>query len=178
MILVVAAAFAASVWIASSPERQAALAALIRSPVGLVVLFGFSAMTSATLILPAPGLALTALAATVADPLAVGVVAGAGQTVGELTGYFAGMSGRSLIPAGRTYDRLVGLMHRFGAGAIFVLAVIPNPVFDVAGVIAGAMRMRLGVYVAAAGAGKIVKNVAVAGGAAALAALLARLMSG
>jgi hypothetical protein len=38
--------------------------------------------------------------------------------------------------------------------------VIPNPLFDVAGIIAGALRMPIGLYVVAGGAGKIVKNVA------------------
>jgi len=47
-----------------------------------------------------------------------------------------------------------------------VLGVIPNPLFDVAGIIAGALRMPVGVYLVAAGAGKIIKNIAVAYGAA------------
>jgi len=47
-----------------------------------------------------------------------------------------------------------------------VLGVIPNPLFDVAGIIAGALRMPVGLYAIAAGAGKIIKNIAVAYGAA------------
>jgi membrane protein YqaA with SNARE-associated domain len=48
---------------------------------------------------------------------------------------------------------------------IFVLAVIPNPVFDVAGIAAGALRMPVLRYLGAAAAGKVIKNILVAGGA-------------
>jgi uncharacterized membrane protein YdjX (TVP38/TMEM64 family) len=48
---------------------------------------------------------------------------------------------------------------------VFVLAAIPNPVFDLAGIAAGVVRMPVAVYFLAAAAGKIIKNVVVAGGA-------------
>lgn len=161
-VVVLIAAFAATFLLLFDAERRAQVEALISSPIGLVVLFFLSALSNATLILPVPGLALTALAATVADPLAVGVVAGAGQALGELTGYLAGYSGQELIYNSPRYNRLAGWMRRYGALTIFVLALIPNPIFDVAGIIAGALRMPWWLYLFAAGAGKIIKNVALA----------------
>jgi hypothetical protein len=65
----------------------------------------------------------------------------------------------SLVDKNPRYARLVGWMRRFGPVTIFVLAVIPNPLFDVTGIIAGALRMPVWL-------GKIVKNIAVAYGAA------------
>ena len=165
-VLIIVGAFAGTLVVLGDPARRAQVEELIQSPGGLLVLFAIAAISNATLILPVPGLALTALAATVADPLVVGVVAGAGQTLGELTGYLAGYSGQTLIDDSPRYARLVGWMRRFGAITIFVLGVIPNPLFDVAGIIAGALRMPVGLYVVAAGAGKIIKNLAVAYGAA------------
>ncbi len=159
-------AFAGTIYLLGDQERRAQLEKLIQSPGGLLVLFIVAAISNATLILPVPGLALTALAATVANPLVVGAVAGAGQTLGELTGYLAGYSGQTLADNIPQYARLVGWMRRFGAITIFVLAIIPNPLFDVAGIIAGALRMPLWAYLAAAGLGKIIKNIAVAYGAA------------
>jgi len=164
-VLVVGGAFAGTIYILGDPARREQVEQLIQSPGGLLVLFVISAVSNATLILPVPGLALTALAATVADPLVVGVVAGAGQTLGELTGYLAGYSGQTLIDDSPRYARLAGWMRRFGAITIFALALIPNPLFDVAGIIAGALRMPLWLFLAAAGAGKIIKNIAVAYGA-------------
>lgn len=164
-LLVVAGAFAGTIYILGDAARRAQVEALIQSPGGLLALFAIAAISNATLILPVPGLALTALAATVADPLLVGVVAGAGQTLGEMTGYLAGYSGQTLVDNIPRYAQLVGWMRRFGPATIFVLAIIPNPLFDVAGIIAGALRMPVWLYVIAGGVGKIIKNTAVAYGA-------------
>jgi uncharacterized membrane protein YdjX (TVP38/TMEM64 family) len=165
-LLLVVAAFATMVWLTSDPERQKLVQGLVQSPGGLLVLFALSAISTATLILPAPGLALTAVAGAAGDPIVVGIVTGLGQAVGELTGYFGGASGRSLLPDTAAIRKLSGWLQRRGMVVIFALAVIPNPVFDVAGIAAGALRMPLARYLAAAASGKIIKNIVVAGGAA------------
>jgi uncharacterized membrane protein YdjX (TVP38/TMEM64 family) len=56
---------------------------------------------------------------------------------------------------------------------IFVLAVVPNPIFDLAGVAAGAVRIPVVRYLAAAASGKILKNVIIAGGASTISAMAA-----
>lgn len=177
-VLIVIAAFAGTIYLLGDAGRRSQVEMLIQSPGGLIVLFIISAVSNATLILPVPGLALTALAATVANPLLVGIVAGSGQTVGELTGYLAGYSGKDLIDDSPRYERLVRWMRRFGPVTIFVLAIIPNPVFDVAGIIAGALRMPLWLYLLAAGAGKIIKNVLIAYAATASIEWLLKLFGG
>ena len=161
-VLILIGAAAGTLYIVSDPERLKKVEELITSPGGLVVLFIFGAITSATLVLPVPGLALTAIAGSVANPLIVGIVAGAGQALGEMTGYMAGYSGQTLIDDSPRYARLVRLMRRFGAPIIFVLALLPFGLFDIAGIIAGALRMPVWLYLLSAGAGKIIKNVAVA----------------
>jgi uncharacterized membrane protein YdjX (TVP38/TMEM64 family) len=95
--------------------------------------------------------------------LLVGAVAGVGQAIGELTGYAAGSSGRSLVPDGPLADRIVAWIRRFGVPTVFVLAAVPNPVFDIAGVAAGATRMPVLAYFGSATAGKVLKNIIVAG---------------
>ncbi len=160
-------------WLTTDPGARSSLEAALRSPVGLAVLFGLAALSSATLILPAPALALTALAGAAGNPLVVGVVAGLGQAVGELTGYLAGRSGKALLPATPQATRLGELVRRHGAIVIFVLAVIPNPLFDLAGIAAGAAGMPIPRYLAAAAAGKVLKNVIVAVGAGSIGDLFA-----
>ncbi len=162
--ILVVMAFAAGTWIAADPARVEEMRRLISSPQGLLALFLINVVSSATLILPLPGLALTPLAATVADPLLVGLIAGSGQTIGELTGYLAGYSGRKALGIDARTQRMTSLMRRWGAPILFVLALIPNPFFDVAGIIAGATRMPLRLYLLAAGLGKILKNIALAYG--------------
>lgn len=172
MLVLVIAAFGVMLWLTSDPARRETVEALVRSPIGLLVLFCLAALSTATLILPAPGLALTAIAGAAGDPIVVGLVAGLGQAVGELTGYAAGWSGRSFLPDNAATSRITSLVQRRGMLVIFVLAVIPNPVFDLAGLAAGMLRMPVLRYFTAAATGKIIKNVAVAGGASSLGVLM------
>ncbi len=162
--ILVVMAFAVGTWVAADPVRVAEVKHIISSPEGLLALFLINVLSSATLILPLPGLALTPLAATVADPLLVGLIAGTGQTIGELTGYLAGYSGRKALGMDARTQRMTAWMRRWGAAILFVLALIPNPFFDVAGIVAGATRMPLRLYILAAGSGKILKNIALAYG--------------
>ena len=95
----------------------------------------------ATVILPAPGVAIVFAAGAILHPLGVGLAAGAGAALGELVGYLAGFSGQAVIEKAKTYERLIGWMRRNGSITIFILAMVPNPVFDVVGIIAGALKM-------------------------------------
>jgi membrane protein YqaA with SNARE-associated domain len=140
------------------PDRRVEIERIVQSPFGLLGLFAFSALSSATLFLPVPGMALTVLAATVADPWLVGIAAGSGQAIGELTGYLAGATGTAVVSERLAASRTATWMRRYGAGTIFVLAAVPNPIFDMAGLLAGAVRMPLVRYLGAAGAGKIIRN--------------------
>lgn len=161
-VVILLVAFAATVFFLFDPERRAQLEVLIDSPLGLIVLFFLSLISNATLILPVPGLALTAIAATAGNPLVIGIVSGLGQALGETTGYLAGYSGQELIDTSPRYTRMASWMQRYGALTIFVLALIPNPFFDIAGIVAGALRMRFLVYLSVTIAGKAIKNVALA----------------
>lgn len=172
-LVLVVAAFGVLVWLTSDPVRRDAVEGLVKSPIGLLVLFGLAVLSSATLILPAPGPALTAIAGAAGDPIVVGIVAGLGQAVGELTGYAAGWSGRSLLPDNATTNRISNLLQRRGLIVIFVLALVPNPLFDLAGIAAGVLRLPVLGYLAAAAGGKIIKNIIVAGGASTIGDFLA-----
>ncbi len=124
---------------------------------GLIGLFILSVLGNATLIIPAPVFVFACAAGTVFSFAAVGVVAGLGAALGELTGYLAGYGGTAVIPHGRLYERMRTFMQRHGMAAIFVLAAVPNPIFDVGGILAGAMRMPLWAFIASAWAGKTVR---------------------
>jgi membrane protein YqaA with SNARE-associated domain len=157
MAAVILIAGAAMVLLADEGRRRD-MELILQSPIGLIGLFVFSALSSATLLLPVPGIALTVIAAPLAPPLLVGVIAGLGQTIGELTGYFAGASGGTLVGQRLTASWMARWMRRRGMLALFFLALVPNPVFDVAGMIAGMARMPLAQYLLAAGAGKVMRN--------------------
>jgi membrane protein YqaA with SNARE-associated domain len=139
---------------------------------GYAAVFLVGLVSNATLILPVPGLAVSSVMGGVFNPWIVGIVGGVGQALGELTGYMAGYSGQTWVDENRVYDRLTQWMQRYGVWAIFVLALIPNPLFDVGGMIAGALRLPLWKFLVSCMAGKVLKNIlfALAGfyGAAAL----------
>ena len=119
-------------------------------------------IASAGLILPVPALAAVCAAGAFLDPLLIGLVAGVAETVGELTGYFLGYSGRGVVSRGRLYRRLEGWMRQRGWLLLFAVSLVPNPVFDLVGVTAGALRYPLGSFLAVVLVGKLIKFVAFA----------------
>ena len=163
-VVIIIAAAAGTVWLQGQHEL---LDRIGRSPWALPALFAVSVISSATLFLPVPGLAITTLVGSLLNPVTVGIVAGIGQTLGEMTGYLAGYSGQGLVNRSKTYDRVEGWMKRnefMGELVVFVLALIPNPLFDAAGMAAGALRFPLWKYLMAAGLGKVIKNIVFAYG--------------
>lgn len=126
---------------------------------GYVAVFLVGLVSNATLILPVPGLAVSSVMGGVFNPWIVGLVGGAGQALGELTGYMAGYSGQTWVDENSIYNRLTQWMQQYGALAIFVLAIVPNPIFDLGGMVAGALRLPLWKFLVSCTAGKVVKNI-------------------
>jgi uncharacterized membrane protein YdjX (TVP38/TMEM64 family) len=126
---------------------------------GYAAVFLVGLVSNATLILPVPGLAVSSVMGGVFNPWVVGLVGGVGQALGELTGYMAGYSGQTLVDENPIYDRLTRWMQRYGVVTIFVLALIPNPVFDLGGMAAGTLRFPLWKFLVSSIAGKVIKNI-------------------
>ncbi len=127
-------------------------------PYGYAAVFLAGLISNATVILPVPGLAITAVMAGILNPWIVGLVGGAAQALGELTGYMAGYSSQTWVDENLTYDRLARWMQRRGLLTIAVLAAIPNPAFDVAGIAAGALRLPVWKFLAGCAIGGVIKN--------------------
>ena len=64
---------------------------------GYLGVFLISLLGNATVILPVPSLAVVFAGGGVLNPLLVGLVAGVGEPLGELTGYLAGYGGSAVI---------------------------------------------------------------------------------
>ena len=104
-------------------------------------IFMLAFLSNATVLLPAPGIAVVFAMGGIFNPLGVGLAAGAGGALGELSGYLAGFSGQAVIERVDIYDRLVAWMERNGDWTILLLAALPNPFFDITGIAAGALKM-------------------------------------
>ncbi len=126
---------------------------------GYLAVFVITIVAAATVILPAPGAVSVAAFGAALDPWLVGLVAATGQTLGELSGYYIGWSGRGVVQNVRGYPAIKRWMDRHGVATLFVLAMIPNPLFDVAGMIAGASRFGVVKFIAASWPGRAIKNI-------------------
>jgi membrane protein YqaA with SNARE-associated domain len=113
------------------------------SKYGYPGIFLLAFLAYATVLLPAPGVAVVFTMGAVFSPLGVALAAGAGAALGEISGYLAGFSGQAVIERADIYQRLTGWMKKNGPLTVFLLAAIPNPFFDLAGATAGALKMPL-----------------------------------
>ncbi len=155
--LALAAALAISAAIFIWRERLAGLGAYGYPGIFLVSLIG-----NATLVLPAPSLAVVFAAGSSLYPPLVGLAAGTGEALGELTGYLAGASGSGIVENQRHYAQIQYWMKYRGLWVIFFLSLVPNPLFDLAGISAGALGMPVWRFLIACWAGKVLKTTLVA----------------
>ena len=117
---------------------------------------------SATIILPAPAFVFVFALGGTLNPWLVGLMAGPGAAIGELTGYLAGYGGAAPMVESAIYKRFSAWMDRYGPLAIAVFAFVPNPLFDIAGLMAGASRMPVWQFLLAATVGKTARCILLA----------------
>jgi membrane protein YqaA with SNARE-associated domain len=120
-------------------------------------IFLFSILANATILIPIPGVIFTSAMGAVFNPLWVAVAAGAGAALGELSGYLAGFSGQAVVENAKRYEQVVKWMEKYGDITILVLAFIPNPLFDLAGMTAGILKMPVWKFLIYCVIGKILK---------------------
>lgn len=149
-----------TVTIAANRDRLPEFAALGYAGAFLAML-----ISNATIVLPAPGLFIVFVLGTSLNPFLLGAAAGLGAALGEMTGYFTGYTGLTLMEESAMARRLQRYMDRNGPLTILALSVIPNPFFDLAGLMAGAGRMPLWQFLCIAFLGKSIQatGIAIAG---------------
>lgn len=134
---------------------------------GLAGVWVISFIAAASIVIPVPGLAAVCVAASPGvglNPLVVGVVAGSAEALGEMSGYIAGASGRRLFTRNRFYPRLRVMMNRWGGILLFAGSAIPNPIFDILGLLAGSVGYPIRKFLPIVFAGKVIKSSAIAYG--------------
>jgi uncharacterized membrane protein YdjX (TVP38/TMEM64 family) len=108
---------------------------------GYAGMFLVGLLASAAMFAPMPGLLVLAAGASILDPFFAGLLFAAGAAIGELSGYLAGMAGQGAINRSQWYDRMEYWMKKYGGVTILILGFIPNVLIDVAGMVAGALKM-------------------------------------
>ncbi len=84
---------------------------------GYLGVFIISLLSSATLILPVPGVLVLFPLVVALNPVLVALAASTGGIIGEISGYMAGYSGRgmvNIVNSGRMYNRVERWMWRWG----------------------------------------------------------------
>ncbi len=132
---------------------------------GYVGLFLVNVIGAASILLPSPAAAsVFGAGALLGDLLGVpafvwvGLIAGLGEAVGEFSGYAAGYGGRVVVEKRPEYERIHRWMDAHGTITMFLMSTVPNPLFDVAGLAAGAVRMPMRSFFLAVLAGKVIKD--------------------
>ena len=120
-------------------------------------IFIIALLANATILLPAPGVAIIYAMGAIFNPFGVGLAAGTGGAIGELSGYLAGFSGQAVIERTDVYDRIKPWVKKYGGWAIMVLSAIPNPFFDVAGIAAGMAKMPIRTFLFFIWIGQLIK---------------------
>ena len=137
-------------------------------------------LSTSTVFIPVPGLTAVAQAliitqADVLNPWAVGLLGGLGMGLGEATAYLTGVVGgevaretnakgpRRLQPALNAIIGFVNrLMDRYGVPTLFFFSVIPNPIFEFAGITAGATGMAFRKFMATVVSGNLIRGLLLA----------------
>jgi len=122
--------------------------------------FLITAIANATVIIPVPYIPIVARVAAQSDSLLLVILAGAlGSALGESVAFFVGRSGRGAVADTRFYRWVQRqLRHPWRAFIVlFLLAAPPNPLFDVAGLTAGALGLPYGLFLVAVFLGRIIR---------------------
>jgi membrane protein YqaA with SNARE-associated domain len=153
-LLVLLGVIASSIFIYAIRDRVRNIAGY-----GYPGVFLVSFLANATIFIPAPSQVVVFTMGAVLNPIGVALSAGAGAGIGELTGYLAGFSGETVVERVDLFLRVKTWLNRhrrFYALIIFLLAAVPNPFFDLAGIAAGAIRIPVGNFLIVCILGKIV----------------------
>jgi membrane protein YqaA with SNARE-associated domain len=99
-------------------------------------------IANASVLLPIPGSAVTAAVAPLFNPLILAAVASTAASFGEIFGYLVGLGGSTFIEESKVkwVERIEKWMGKYGGVTIAAMAAIPNPLFDTAGIAAGALK--------------------------------------
>ncbi|NQW19357.1 MAG: VTT domain-containing protein [Chloroflexi bacterium] len=127
-----------------------------------IMILGF--LGSVTVIAPVPVLSLVFAGAAILNPIALVIAAAVGITAGMAVCYVMGKRGHSRAASAAAISqenlpKQIAYLYSWSTKnvgtASFILAAMPNPVFDYAGFIAGAGRFNAQRFLAGTFAGKI-----------------------
>ena len=114
-------------------------------------------LSNMTILLPAPSLIIIVYYAQILSPILVIPIGALGTTIGELMGYMFGKSVSNISSKWKNIICRISKRIKKIHLLIFVLAVLPLPIFDFIGVYAGSKRINMGSFFLMCYLGKMLK---------------------
>lgn len=113
-------------------------------------------IANASVLLPAPSILVVVQYSMILNPVLTALCGAVGATLGEMTGYLAGAHGGNLL-ASKIRKKVLSVMPKHPYLVVFCFSLIPLPVFDIVGLIAGAMKLNQSTFFASCLLGKLIK---------------------
>jgi membrane protein YqaA with SNARE-associated domain len=113
---------------------------------GYAGIFLLNFLGSATVLIPSTAIMSVGVGGSLYNPFVVALISSLGSSLGEVVGYGVGYSSEKIANLRRykrVYKAFTFLFDKSGELAVFVIAFIPNPFFDVIGIFAGISRFSL-----------------------------------
>ena len=127
------------------------------SNVNYFALFILCFIANSTVFLPAPSLMIAASYALLLNPFYVSLVAALGSTLGEYVGYAFGAVTKDISPKVLNgLEKFISKIHNQFL-LVFILAVLPLPLFYFVGVYSGSTKMNMLKFFIACYLGKFIK---------------------
>jgi len=123
---------------------------------GYLGIFIISAIGNIVVLSPAAPM-ISGIGGTIYHPILVGLITALGAVTGELLSYFIGASTHKYIPESEWNTKITEFMKTNGSATIFILSIIPNPFFDIAGITAGATNFPIWKFIFFSFFGKWIK---------------------
>lgn len=131
---------------------------------GILGIFIINVIGSATLFLPAPGIASVIAGGIIFSPLVVATVAALGSAIGDMVGYILGRSGKEVFLKKDSFWFTIfrEIFHKYGFILIVFFSFVPNPFFDAIGIFAGLFSYNPIRFFAYVLIGRFLRNLALA----------------
>lgn len=126
---------------------------------GYIGLFLSCLISNLSILLPSSSTIIVVVAASTLNPCLCVLVGGLGTAFGEQASYLCGLLGSSGFQQERNSERkkVRSWFSKRPIITVFLFALVPLPVFDIVGIIAGSQKMKWWKYTLAAVLGKILK---------------------
>ena len=128
---------------------------------GYLGTFLLSLATNATIILPMPSILMILPLGATFNPLYIGLAAGLGGAIGEMTAYVAGYTGSGIWHDNPNYLKAKVWLKRWGMLIVFIFSVSPMPL-DIIGLAAGNLRLPAWKFFLPCWPGKTIKYIVLA----------------